>query len=192
MLPGERFDGQQGDEHPRLVIAGATRVDLALPDGRLEWRRLPQIERVWRLHIVMRVDQRSRFAVVHVPSAVDQWMSTRFENLHLGDPRRFHACSNPFGCGTHVDCIGWKCADTRNPQEVVKLFEVVLFLLGEIGAPIDPGHGSPLWFETNVVQRKRAGARAPARFSCQRSWLRMICRMNCNPMIAMIGEKSNP
>ena len=67
-LAGDRLEGAAGlDEGHGLafVVAGAARDDDFAPaverfDARLERRRLPQIERVDRLHVVMAVEQDAR------------------------------------------------------------------------------------------------------------------------------------
>ena len=53
-------DGGDQRHVVRLAVAGAARVDLAIADGRLEGRRLPLLERVRGLDVVVAVDQDRR------------------------------------------------------------------------------------------------------------------------------------
>ena len=55
-----RFDGLEVHEHLALVVGRAARVDLAVADRRLERRRLPQVERIDRLHVVVAVEENGR------------------------------------------------------------------------------------------------------------------------------------
>ena len=52
-----RFDRLEVHEHLPLVVGRAARVDLAVANRRLEGRRLPQIQRIDRLHVVVPVEQ---------------------------------------------------------------------------------------------------------------------------------------
>ena len=75
-LAGHRLEGAAGlDEGHGLafVVAGAARDDDLAPaverlDARLERRRLPQIERIDRLHVVMAVEQHARRFAVALPA----------------------------------------------------------------------------------------------------------------------------
>ena len=55
-----RLDGLEVHEDLALVVGGATRVDLAVPDGCLEWRRHPFVDRIDRLHVVVAVEEDRR------------------------------------------------------------------------------------------------------------------------------------
>ena len=58
-----RFDGLEVHEDLALVVGGAARVDLAVADRRLERRRLPQLDRIDRLHVVVAVEEDRRRAL---------------------------------------------------------------------------------------------------------------------------------
>ena len=66
-----RLDRLEVHEHLALVVGRAARVDLAVADRRLERRRLPQVERIDRLHVVVAVEQDRRRALGAEPVAVD-------------------------------------------------------------------------------------------------------------------------
>src|SRR5215204_5663086 len=56
-------------------------LDLYIALNRL---RLPEIELIGWLHIVVRVDKRRRLVVIDMPLAIDQWVTAGFQNFHLG------------------------------------------------------------------------------------------------------------
>ncbi len=102
-LAGDRLEGAAGlDEGHGLafVVAGPARDDDLAPagerlDARLERRRLPQIERIDRLHVVMAVEQHAR-AGCAVGFADDDRMT-------LG---RTHAGRKPDRCEVGCDMLG--------------------------------------------------------------------------------------
>ena len=58
-----------------LVVGRATAVDAAVLDGRLERRRVPQVERIDRLDVVVGVDEDRRRAFGMQPVGVDDRMA---------------------------------------------------------------------------------------------------------------------
>ena len=92
-----RLDRLEVHEHLALVVGRAARVDLAVADRRLERRRLPQLERIDRLHVVVAVEEDRRRAWRAQPVAVDDRIARRVDQAdvlqsdppHLvGAPRR--------------------------------------------------------------------------------------------------------
>ena len=57
-----RFDRLEVHEDLALVVGRPARVDLAVADRGLERRRLPQVERIDRLHVVVAVEEDRRRA----------------------------------------------------------------------------------------------------------------------------------
>ena len=74
-----RFDRLEVHEHLALVVGRAARVDLAVADGRLERRRLPEVERIDRLHVVVAVEEDRRRARRAEPVAVDDRIARRLD-----------------------------------------------------------------------------------------------------------------
>ncbi len=114
-LAGHRLEGAAGlDEGHGLafVVAGAARDDdLAAAverlDARLERRRLPQIERIDRLHVVMAVEQHARrLAVAHAPLP-------RFADHHRMALRSAARWSRSRGCAVGGDMLGGGAAVRR-------------------------------------------------------------------------------
>src|SRR6185436_7408217 len=66
-----------------LVVDGPAREELTVANGRLERRRLPQIERLCRLHVVVTVDQHCLRAGSAAPLADDDGVSGRRVDLRL-------------------------------------------------------------------------------------------------------------
>jgi hypothetical protein len=69
-----RLDRLEVHEHLPLVVGRPARVDLAVADGRLEGRRLPQLERIDRLHVVVAVEEDGRRTLGAEPLGVDDGM----------------------------------------------------------------------------------------------------------------------
>ena len=79
----QRFDGF--DFHPELafVVDRAAGVEIVVALGGLEGRRNPFVERIGRLHIVVRVAQHSRLAGSVQPVGVDQGMALGGDDLDV-------------------------------------------------------------------------------------------------------------
>ena len=78
-----RLDRLEVHEHLALVVGRAAGVDLAVADRRLERRRLPQVERIDRLHVVVAVEEDRRRARRAQPVAVDDRIARRLDQPHV-------------------------------------------------------------------------------------------------------------
>ena len=74
-----RLDGLEVHEHLSLVVGRSARVDLAVADRRLKGRRLPQLDRVDRLHVVVAVEEDRRRAFGAQPVAIDDGVAGRVD-----------------------------------------------------------------------------------------------------------------
>ena len=112
-----RLDGLEVHEDLALVVGGAARVDLAVADRGLERRRLPQVERIDRLDVVVAVEQDRRRALRRQPVAVDDRVARRLDQpdvLHA-DPAQF--VGRPFGAAAHVGLMLRQRADARESRD---------------------------------------------------------------------------
>ena len=85
-----RFDRLEVHEHLALVVGGAARVDLAIAHGRLEGRRLPEIDGIHGLHVVVPVEQNGRRARRMQPVAVDDRIARRVDEPHVLETNAAH------------------------------------------------------------------------------------------------------
>ena len=104
-----------------LVVDGAARVDAAVPHGRLERRRLPQLERLGGLHIVVTVDEHRRCAIAGLaPLADDDRMAIGRDDLGR-ETDVAHARGKPLGGTHHVGPMLGARAHARDAQELEQL-----------------------------------------------------------------------
>ena len=82
-----RLDGLEVHEHLALVVGRSARVDLAVADGRLKGRRLPQLDRIDRLHVVVAVEKDRRRAFGAKPVAIDDGIARRLDQADVGRGR---------------------------------------------------------------------------------------------------------
>ncbi len=75
----QSFGGLDVHVHLALVVGGAARVDVAVADGRLEGRRMPQLQRIGRLDVVVAVAQHGGLAGGVEPVGIDQRVARRWE-----------------------------------------------------------------------------------------------------------------
>ena len=116
-----RFDRLEVHEDLALVVGGAARVDLAVAHGRLERRRLPQIERVDRLHVVVAVEENRRRARRAEPVAVDDRIARRVDEPDVLQADAAHLVGAPFGAPLHVGRVLGQRADARNREKRLQL-----------------------------------------------------------------------
>ena len=121
-----RLDRLEVHEHLALVVGRAARVDLAVADGRLERRRLPEVQRVDRLHVVMPVEQDGRRACGAQPVAVDDGMPGRLDQPDVLQADPLHLVPRPLGAAPHVRCVLWQRADAGNGEVGFELVDVAI------------------------------------------------------------------
>ena len=121
-----RLDGLEVHEHLALVVGRAARVELAVADGGLERRRLPQVERIHRLHVVVPVEEDGRRARRAQPVAVDDRVARRVDELHVLETDAPHLIAAPLRAAPHVRGVLGQRADAGNRQQTFQLVEIFL------------------------------------------------------------------
>jgi hypothetical protein len=131
---------QEGVELP-LVVGRAAGVEPAVPQGRLERRRLPLLFRPRRLDVEVPVDEHRRSATrrsLGRPKLADD----ERERLRL-DQLRVAACgadevAHPLPGAPHVILVSRIGADRRNPEERRELFQPGWFDLSHAARVYSP------------------------------------------------------
>ena len=96
----KRLRHRNGDQHRALVVRSAPGIEAVAPDLGREGRRMPLGQRVWRLHVVMAVDQHRRAPRRAAPGCGDNGMARSGMDLdiaqtRLAQPRRDEAAARP-------------------------------------------------------------------------------------------------
>ena len=112
-----------------LVVAGAAREDVVAADLRLEGRRLPLVQRVGRLHVVVAVEKDGGLARRAQPFGVDQRIAVAFDQLGGGHPRRAQLVQGELGGAPDVGLVLGQRADAGNAQEGLQAFQEVGLVL---------------------------------------------------------------
>ncbi len=108
-LPG--FDGVNARDELALVVAGPARIKIAVANRRLERRRLPQIQRLGRLHVVVVVDQ--EFASpspnsAHTTGGALPSVGTTFTSAPMEDSRRATSAAISVMPWPVAATLGWR------------------------------------------------------------------------------------
>ena len=90
------LDRLEVHEDLALVVCSATGVNLAFPDRRLKRRRLPEVEWIDRLHVVVPVKENSRRARCAKPVAIDHRVAGCLNQPHVLEPDPAQLFSGPF------------------------------------------------------------------------------------------------
>jgi hypothetical protein len=81
---------------------------------------MPQIERVYRLHIKMTIDQNGGLITARVqPIGIDHWLCVGFDNLDVLQPRLAHIFCQPLGCCQDILFVGREGADAGDTQPLL-------------------------------------------------------------------------
>src|SRR5205823_3614609 len=107
-----------------FVVGRAPRENISVFQNRLERRRIPKLERIWRLHIVMPINQNVRPSFSMFVARPNNRMTGCGDNFRLQpDPGEF--LREPFRA---VANFGGKLIVSRNawePQERVELLQII-------------------------------------------------------------------
>ena len=134
----QALDGFDLDVDLALVVAGAARVDVVAAHFGLERRRLPLVQRIGRLHVVVAVEQERRLARRAQPFRVDQRIALAFDQFGDGHPGRAQFVDGEFGRAPDVRLVLGKRADAGNAEEGFQSFQevgLVLLVVGHGGLP---------------------------------------------------------
>ena len=122
------LDRLEVHEDLSLVVGGAARVDLVLAHGRFERRRIPEIDRVHGLDVVVAVEQDRRRPGRVQPIAIDDRIAGRVEQPHMLEADALHVIGAPLGCAPHVCLMLRKRADARDREVLLELVNVAITL----------------------------------------------------------------
>ncbi len=125
----QRLQRSQRREDVPLVVGGAAGIDAAVPDLRREGGRLPEIEGIGRLDIVVPVDQRRGLVVRDVPVTVDDRVAPGRQERHLRHPRLAQPLGDPVRRPRHVCIVRRQGADARDAQELAEIVDQPLLML---------------------------------------------------------------
>ena len=115
-----------------LVVVRAARVNAAVPVGRLERRRVPELLRVHGLHVVVTVDQHRRRVGVHDLVRHHERIPFRRDDLDVVHPRLADDIGQPLGAAGHVFGVSLLGAHAGDAKE----FEEFCFVPLPVGADI--------------------------------------------------------
>ncbi len=113
----ERFRRLDRDQHRPLVIRHAARIEAVVAHLRLERRRLPLLQRIGRLHVVVSVDQDGRRALGMQPVGGDDRVAFGRVDRHMLEAGAAHALRHPFGGFGDMLGIGRIGADAGDAGE---------------------------------------------------------------------------
>ena len=115
-----------------LVVVRAACVDAAVLVRRLERRRVPELLRVYRLNVVVSIDQHGRRVGIHDLVCHHERISFRRDDLDVVHPRLADDIGQPLGAAAHVGGVSLLGAHAGNAKEIDEL----LFVPLAVGADI--------------------------------------------------------
>ena len=122
------------DFHPELpfVVHRAARINVVVALRRFKRRRNPFIERIRRLHIVVRITQGCRFTRRFNPVGVDERMTfsrNDFDMLQADSP---HLGSHKFCSLLHIGLVLSQSTDTGDAKQILQLGQKSLLITAGI------------------------------------------------------------
>ena len=111
-----------------LVVAGPTRVELAVADRRLEGGRRPFVQRLRRLHVVVAVDEEGGAPVDMGALGPDHRMPGPLDQLDLAAPEPAQVVAEPFGGPPAVAGAVGVGADAGDAEKLGELAEHAVLL----------------------------------------------------------------
>src|SRR5439155_5638784 len=118
------------DFHPELpfVVHGTARIDVVVTLGRLKRRRNPFVQRVRRLHVVVRITQRCRFTRRFNPVSVDQRMTLSRNDLDMLQADSSHLGSHKVRGLLHIGLVLSQGTDTGDAKQILQLGQKPLLI----------------------------------------------------------------
>ena len=139
-----RFDRLEVHEHLPLVVCRAPGINLVLANRRLEWRRVPQIDWIDGLNVVMAVKQNRRSAGRVQPVSVDDWIARSLLETDVFEADTFHVLGAPLRCAPDVGLVLRQSADAWYREKLLQLLDVPIALeVDVVDDLVDVFH---LWF----------------------------------------------
>ena len=112
-----RFDRFEVHEDLPLVVGRSARVDFAVANRGFKRRRLPEIERVDGLDVVVTVEEDRRSTGCVHPVAVDDRIAGCVDQADMLHPDPGHLVRAPLRAALHVACVFRKGTDAGNRQQ---------------------------------------------------------------------------
>ncbi len=153
--PEVRFGRLGVDEELPLVVARAPPVEGAVTHGRLEGRRVPQVEGIRRLYVVMPVYEHRGAVVARMVFAGNDRMARRLVDADVAHPHRAQVIGEPRCRRADVVGIGRVRADRRDAQQLLQLVQESGLRVGSVCQSV--GHrcvGSESVIETGLCRRR--------------------------------------
>ena len=97
-----RFERREVHQDLAFVIDAAASVHASVAHGRFEGRRLPELERILGLHVVVSVNQNRGRARRVQPRSVGDRQAVSLENFRFGQTGGAHARDDRFGGAAHL------------------------------------------------------------------------------------------
>ena len=114
----ERLKRGEVNDDLSLIVGGATTEHATVPNDRLERTRLPEVERVARLHVVVPVDDDRWQLRIFDSFTNNDRVSTRLAHLNALRTDTTQFGGEPLRRLTAVSGVCWDRRDTRDAQEV--------------------------------------------------------------------------
>ncbi len=112
-----RLVGLEQAIHLALVVGSATGIELPVPYGRLEGRADPFVQRVWRLNIVVAVDEQGRPPGHLWALRPDHRVTVTLDDLDRRAAQTGQLVTQPLRCTPAIGGVGGESTHTRNTQE---------------------------------------------------------------------------
>ena len=129
----QRLHGFDLDVDLPLIVAGAAGVDVVAADFGFKGGRLPLIERVGRLHVIVAVEKDGRLAGRAEPFGIDQGVAIAFNQAGGGHAGGAQLADGEFGGAADVELVLGEGADAGNAEEGLEAFEKIGLMLLEVG-----------------------------------------------------------
>ncbi len=120
--------------HPELalVVYRTARVDVVVTLSWFEGRRNPLIQRIRRLHVIVRVAKHRRLARSMQPVGINQRVALSWDHLDV-----FHSNAPQFARhivrrSQHVGFVLGKRADAGNAQEILQFIQEALLIVARV------------------------------------------------------------
>ena len=114
----ERLKRGEVDDDLSLIVGRAAAEHAAISNDRLEWTRLPKVERVARLHVVVPVDDDRWQLRIFDSLTNNDRVSTRLAHLNALRTNATQFGGEPLRRLAAVSRVFWDRGDARNAQEV--------------------------------------------------------------------------
>jgi len=123
-----------------LVVTGAARVDDVVFDPGLEWRRIPQVQWIHRLHVVVAVEEQGLAVGPDLGFSIDQRMAAQVEDLDR-QAQFFQLVGDKGGRAPGVLVVVALGTDARYLEKFDQLVDVFGAVAVQVAQDFFTGHG---------------------------------------------------